>query len=73
MDENINEELIDTTYLHSNFKSVLLDNNNHDEISTRSTELMEKKAEVPDIIPTSIKIIYSIPSFGKMSCLILLK
>ncbi len=39
-------------------------------LSTKDTVVQEDNN---DIIPTKIKLIYSIPSFGKMSCLVLLK
>jgi hypothetical protein len=68
MDEIIKDEFNDTTYLHSNYKSCFID----EDLSTRSS-IIKKQDEVSDIIPTSIKILYSIPSFGKMSCLVLLK
>jgi hypothetical protein len=76
------DELMDTSYLNSNFKSVFIDHgansNLIEENSTRSTDEVRGASGhsvpiVSDIIPTMIKIIYSIPSFGKMSCLVLLK
>ena len=55
---------------------------NENNINLENSNLLEtnklneknlKLAEEDDIIPLSIKIIYSLPSFGKMSCLVLLK
>jgi hypothetical protein len=71
MEDNYEENSI----LSNEYKSIYLDlnvmNSNHvGNVSTKDTVIQDDNN---DIIPTKIKIIYSIPSFGKMSCLVLLK
>jgi hypothetical protein len=64
----------ENSILSNDYRSIYLDpysmNSNLANLSTKDTFNQDENT---DIIPTRIKIIYSIPSFGKMSCLVLLK
>ncbi len=65
----------ENSILSNDYRSIYLDPNsvNSNIISNVSTKDTVIQDDNNDIIPTRIKIIYSIPSFGKMSCLVLLK
>jgi hypothetical protein len=69
-------EYEEASVISDEYKSIYLDSNTvhyNNLLSNMSTKDTVKQDDNSDIIPTSIKIIYSIPSFGKMSCLVLLK
>ena len=69
-------EYEEASVISNDYKSIYLDSNTvhyNNLLSHMSTRDTVKQDDNSEIIPTSIKIIYSIPSFGKMSCLVLLK
>ncbi len=70
--EDFNEE---NSIISHEYKSIYIDphSGNSQFFNNLSTKDTVTQEDNNDIIPTKIKIIYSIPSFGKMSCLVLLK
>ena len=72
--EEFNEE---NSILSHDYRSLYLDPNLintqiFSNLSTKDSVIQDDNIN-NDIIPFKTKIIYSIPSFGKMSCLVLLK
>ncbi len=65
------------TYKNSRIKSKIFEQNSdhfgNDSFKRQQIRQIINNKEDEDIIPLSIKIIYSLASFGKMSCLVLLK
>ena len=71
------QEKINFTNEHSNLKQLekeIIDSNDNDSVHsfTASLTIPEKDKDKNDIISFGTLIFYSLPSFGKMSCLVLL-
>jgi hypothetical protein len=69
MAENIQKDCEEGIFIESQYKFETIELSR----KTISQDVKEKSIEESEIIPLSVKLFYSIPSFSKMGCLVMLR